>query len=100
MSDVRIVIGAMSGTSADGVDAAVVRINGRGTSMAATLIAHRHHPYDPQLRQFVFQARAATDPVRLGDLARLGRQISLVYAQATRDAVRGRARQGAAPYRS
>ena len=83
----RIVIGAMSGTSADGVDAAVVRIAGRGTSMTATLLAHRQHAYPPDLRQAVFRARAAADPVRLGDLARLGRQISLAYAQAVRDAM-------------
>jgi anhydro-N-acetylmuramic acid kinase len=78
----------MSGTSADGVDAAVVRIEGRGTSMSATLVAHRHHPYPPELRQTIFQARAASDPVRLGDLARMAREISLTYAMAAREAIK------------
>ena len=40
----RIIAGAMSGTSADGVDVALVRITGRGTSMTAQLLHHHHHP--------------------------------------------------------
>jgi anhydro-N-acetylmuramic acid kinase len=73
----------MSGTSADGVDAALVRIEGRGTQMSATLVAHRHHPYSPELRQTIFGIRAHGDPIRLDDLARLARSISLAYADAT-----------------
>lgn len=90
MGESRLVVGAMSGTSADGVDAALVRLTGRGTAMSATLLAHRHRPYAAELRQAIFLARRATDAsgvggsVRLDELARLARQISLAYADATR----------------
>jgi anhydro-N-acetylmuramic acid kinase len=87
MTQSRLVIGAMSGTSADGVDAAVVRIDGRGVGMTASLVAHRHHPYEADLRHAIFRARADADPVRLGDLARMARRISLAYAGAARDAM-------------
>jgi anhydro-N-acetylmuramic acid kinase len=75
----------MSGTSADGVDAALVRVEGRGTSMTAKLLAHEHAPYDPQIREAIFRARkSAAEPVRLDELARLAREISLAYAGAVR----------------
>lgn len=77
----------MSGTSADGVDAAVVRVAGRGTGMSATLLAHHHHPYEPALRQAIFRVRHAPDGARLDDLARLARQVALAYAEATRAAL-------------
>ncbi len=80
----RLVVGAMSGTSADGVDAALVRISGRGTEMAATLVSHHHHPYTPELRRIIFGIRDHAEPVQLADLARLARAISLAYADATR----------------
>jgi anhydro-N-acetylmuramic acid kinase len=89
MSDgvARVVVGAMSGTSADGVDAAAVRITGRGAGMSATLLAHYHHPYAPDLRQAIFRVRQAQDGVRLAELARLARQVALAYAEACRGAM-------------
>lgn len=46
-----IVIGLMSGTSADGVDAAVVDIRGSGHRLDINLLGHYGHVYPPQLRQ-------------------------------------------------
>ena len=83
----RVVVGAMSGTSADGVDAAVVRVSGRGTAMSAALLAHHHHAYPPDVRQAVFRARQSPEGVRLADLARLARQVALAYGEACRAAL-------------
>jgi anhydro-N-acetylmuramic acid kinase len=82
----RLIAGAMSGTSADGVDVALVRISGRGTDMTAKLVAHHHHPYEPALREKIFSMRSG-GAVRLADLARCTREISLAYALAVKDAM-------------
>ena len=75
----RLIAGAMSGTSADGVDVALVRVTGRGESMRADLLAHRHRPYPDELRRLIFSLRGGA-PVALPDLARCTRELSLAYA--------------------
>ncbi|GAK41415.1 anhydro-N-acetylmuramic acid kinase [Paenibacillus sp. TCA20] len=46
-----LVIGLMSGTSLDGVDAALVRIKGSGLSTASSLIAYTQLPYEEEFRE-------------------------------------------------
>ncbi len=46
----RRIIGLMSGTSCDGVDAALIEVVGRGLRMRVRPIGHRHHRYPPRLR--------------------------------------------------
>jgi anhydro-N-acetylmuramic acid kinase len=77
----RIIAGAMSGTSADGVDVALVRIEGRGLQMSARLIHHHRLPYERELRKTIFDCRS-TGQVSLADLGKMGRQISQAYAHA------------------
>jgi anhydro-N-acetylmuramic acid kinase len=81
ISSPRLIAGAMSGTSADGVDVALVRVDGRGLEISARLIAHRHLPYVPSLRERIFRCRNTGD-VTLADLAGMCRDISLAYARA------------------
>ena len=50
-----IVVGMMSGTSADGVDAAVVDIRGTGHRLKSVLLKHVGRPYAPRLRQRILQ---------------------------------------------
>src|SRR5262245_51945390 len=54
-----IVVGLISGTSADGIDAAVVRIDGRPPRLDWHLLAHRTTPYSDELRADVL---ACCDP--------------------------------------
>jgi anhydro-N-acetylmuramic acid kinase len=77
----RFIIGAMSGTSADGVDAALVAITGDGHAMTARFIAHRHTPFADSLRARVWTIRQKGS-VTLAELAAVGREISLYYASA------------------
>jgi anhydro-N-acetylmuramic acid kinase len=44
----RIVVGLMSGTSADSIDAAVCRMTGQGTDVEVELLHFREHPHDPE----------------------------------------------------
>lgn len=50
------VIGLMSGTSADGVDAALVAIRGQGLEVEVEVLAHATYPYPPALRAQVLAA--------------------------------------------
>jgi anhydro-N-acetylmuramic acid kinase len=79
----------MSGTSADGVDVALVHVTGRGIDMSARLVRHHHRPYDLALRRLIFSMRGGDAALRLADFARCGRDVSLAYAAAVRDALRG-----------
>jgi anhydro-N-acetylmuramic acid kinase len=83
-----IVAGVMSGTSADGVDVALVRLLGRGLGVRFQLLRHRAFPYPPAVRRMVLammNARAAA----VADLARLNFLLGELYADAIRDALRG-----------
>ena len=46
----RFGIGLMSGTSCDGVSAALVRIKGSGPGLAIKMLAHQTFAYEPELR--------------------------------------------------
>jgi anhydro-N-acetylmuramic acid kinase len=83
----RVIAGAMSGTSADGIDVAIVAIEGRGQEMTARLLHHHARPYASHLKQSIFDIRQQQS-VELRGLARAGREISLEYAAAIRTAVR------------
>ena len=55
----RLVIGLMSGTSADGIDAALVRIKGQGTGTSVDLEAFKFVPYPDDLRSAILKASEA-----------------------------------------
>lgn len=49
-------VGLMSGTSADGIDAVVVRLSGRERGLRVRILAHVPHPFPPALRQRILAA--------------------------------------------
>lgn len=51
----RYLVGLMSGTSADGIDAVVARISGSGRGLGAKLVAHHHQNFPPALRAQVLR---------------------------------------------
>ena len=62
----RVVVGLMSGTSLDGVDAAVVRLEGHGRAACAETLAFVSEPYDDVLRDAIRAcAEVETSSVRL-----------------------------------
>jgi anhydro-N-acetylmuramic acid kinase len=83
----RLIAGAMSGTSADGVDVAIVAIQRHGLEMSAKLLEHRHEPYEQKLKDLIFSSRSSQS-LRLGDLAKMGREISLAHASAIQRTLR------------
>jgi anhydro-N-acetylmuramic acid kinase len=48
---VENVVGLMSGTSADGIDAVVARLKPAGDRLQARILAHIHRPFGPALQQ-------------------------------------------------
>lgn len=51
----KLIVGLMSGTSADGIDAALVRVSGSGVDTRLTQIAFGTYPYPAGLRFLILQ---------------------------------------------
>jgi len=71
----------MSGTSADGIDVALVRIQGRGSSLRFKLLRHEHFSYPRAVREAVLQAMNSKQ-ASVADLARLNFLLGELYADA------------------
>ena len=76
-----IVAGVMSGTSADGINVALVEISGAGFDTRFKLLAHREYPYPRAVRQAVLTAMNA-GRASVADLARLNFLLGELYASA------------------
>lgn len=57
-------VGLMTGTSADGVDAVVVRIERGMPRRRTTLLAHRARPFAEEIRREILAAQEGTLPIR------------------------------------
>jgi anhydro-N-acetylmuramic acid kinase len=82
-----LVIGLMSGTSADGVDAALVQIEGSARATRIRLQAYHTFPFPPGMREAIL---AASDP-RTGTvdlLCRLNVALGEVFAEAALEVAR------------
>jgi anhydro-N-acetylmuramic acid kinase len=80
-----IVIGLMSGTSVDGVDAAVVKLEGTPPSLAWEVLGHSHRSFAPELRAEIFACfRPETGSV--DRLCRLNFALGRAFGAAALDA--------------
>jgi anhydro-N-acetylmuramic acid kinase len=77
----RLVIGLMSGTSVDGIDAVLVQIAGHGAAARARPLAFRSYPFPPGLRAKVFRL---FDPqeARVDEICQLDFLLGEVFAAA------------------
>jgi anhydro-N-acetylmuramic acid kinase len=78
-----IVAGIMSGTSADGIDVALVRIAPGKNRPKLKLLAHEGFAFPTPLRRAVLAAMDA-DSIATAELARLNWRLSIAYADAVR----------------
>jgi anhydro-N-acetylmuramic acid kinase len=77
----------MSGTSLDGVDAAVARLSGSGQALECELLSYAEAPYPGTLRTLLLENSAPeTSSVRA--LSQLNVRVAHVYADAVRRAAR------------
>ena len=65
-----IVAGVMSGTSADGINVALVRVQGRGFRSRLELLAHYQFRYPTEVRRAVLTAMNAAS-ANVAELSRL-----------------------------
>lgn len=80
----RVVIGLMSGTSVDGIDAVLVEIEGSGTETKLKQIAFRTNPFPSGFKEFVLKnSRSGSSDV--ADIARLNFLVAQLYADAVKD---------------
>ena len=82
-----IVAGVMSGTSADGINVALVRIQGRGFRSRPELLADYSFPYPDNVRRAVLATMNAGS-ARVADLSRLNFLLGELYSEAVRAAQR------------
>ncbi len=82
-----IVAGIMSGTSADGINVALVRVQGRGFRSRLELLAHYQFPYPAEVRRAVLSAMNAK-AASVADLSRLNFVLGELYADSVRIAQR------------
>jgi anhydro-N-acetylmuramic acid kinase len=77
-----IIAGVMSGTSADGINVALVKLSARGRGRPRyTLLAHEEYPFPAPVRRVIL-AMMNAELARVADLARLNFLLGELYAEA------------------
>jgi anhydro-N-acetylmuramic acid kinase len=83
----RLVLGLMSGTSADGIDAALVRISGKPPHLRAKLEAHAGFPYPAAVRVALLRV-AEGQPTTTAEISQLNSLVGELFARAAVNACR------------
>ena len=84
MKNPKLVVGLMSGTSLDGVDAALVQISRSGKECALQLRHFISIPYPAEVREVLLRV-ASGQPVPAGVISHLGVLLGRLYSQAVKE---------------
>jgi len=90
----RTIIGLMSGTSADGIDAALIEARGSGTSTKIRILAFHTYPYPRGFKEFLLKNSNVTT-ARIDDIARLEVLVADFFADAALRLARSTGRSSA-----
>src|SRR5689334_2202480 len=82
-----LVLGLMSGTSADGIDVSLARISGAPPNLKAKLLGHTSFNFPPALRKEILRA-AEQQPISAGELSQLNFRLGHIYSDAVLAACR------------
>jgi len=82
-----LVLGLMSGTSADAIDVALARISGAPPQLNAKLLSHTSISFPPQLRKEILRV-AEQQPISAGNLSQLNFRLGETFAEAALTACR------------
>lgn len=74
-----LVLGLMSGTSADGIDVALAHISGAPPNLNAKLLGHTSSQFPPALRKEILRV-AEQQPISTGQLSQLNFRLGHIYA--------------------
>ncbi len=77
----KLVVGLMSGTSADGIDAVLVEIKNNGVKTKLRQIAFETYPYSSSLKNFILK-NSDVKTARLDDITRLNILLGEFFADA------------------
>lgn len=78
----RLAVGLISGTSMDGIDAALVRISGPATQPRVRLLAFETNPYSTPVRRTILRI-AAGEAATAGEISQLNFLLGELFAEAT-----------------
>jgi anhydro-N-acetylmuramic acid kinase len=76
-----LVLGLMSGTSADGIDIALTKISGAPPNLNAKLLKHTSVDFPARVRKEILRIAEQT-PVPVGDLSQMNFRLGEIYADA------------------
>jgi len=76
-----LVLGLMSGTSADGIDVALASISGAPPNLNAKLLGHTSVKFPPALRKEILRV-AEQHPITAGSLSQLNFRLGELFADA------------------
>jgi anhydro-N-acetylmuramic acid kinase len=82
-----LVLGMMSGTSADGIDVALARIGGAPPQLRAKLLEHTAIAFPPAVRREILRV-GEQQGIRAGELSQLNFRLGAIFAEAALAACR------------